>query len=315
MKTHADKIRVLYVDDDERALRTVERGLRGYQSQWNLAFADSGMAALENLDDDHDYVLVTDWMMPGISGLDLCQRVREREAQGLSGYTYILLLTGKQEITSIVEALEAGADDFLSKPYDQRELIARIRAGIRIVELQRRLRESNEQLSVLATTDGMTGLLNRRRGREVLDEQIMLLERGKQDLSVVLVDLDRFKAVNDTYGHEAGDVLIKTVATRLRDACRQYDSVVRWGGDEFIVVCPHTDDREVAILAERVRAMVAGEPVAVTDSATMDVTISVGTASAKRGSTVEAPAFLAEADAALYAAKNGGRNRVEGRLL
>ncbi|MCL4693650.1 MAG: diguanylate cyclase [Candidatus Hydrogenedentes bacterium] len=311
----ADKIRVLYVDDDERALRTVERSLREYQSQWNLAFANSGEAALKCLQDGHDYVLVTDWMMPGISGLDLCQRVREQDAQGQSGYTYILLLTGKQEITSIVEALEAGADDFLSKPYDQRELIARVRAGIRIVELHQRLRESNEKLVVLATTDGMTGLLNRRRGREILDENLLLLKRGKQDLSVILIDLDRFKGVNDTYGHEAGDTLIKTVAARLRDACRQYDSVVRWGGDEFVVICPHTDGNEVAVLAERIRSKMADEPVSISREVTIDLTISVGASSAARGSTVDALVLLGQADDALYSAKAGGRNRVEGRLL
>lgn len=308
-------IRVLYVDDDPRALRTVDRGLREFRSQWNLAFAEDGATALEFLKDDYDHVLVTDWMMPGLSGIDLCRQIRQQELAEQLGYTYILLLTGKQEITSIVEALEAGADDFLSKPYDQRELVARIRAGIRIVDLQRRLRESNDLLSVLATTDALTGLLNRRRGREILDEQLHLLQRGKQDLSIILIDLDRFKSVNDTYGHEAGDVLIKTVATRLRDACRQYDSVIRWGGDEFIVICPHTDHEEVATLAERIRATVAGHPVIVSATDAILTTISVGAASAIRGSSVQAPAILAEADAALYAAKEGGRDRVAGRLL
>jgi len=308
-------LRVVYVDDDRRALRTLERGLREYRSEWNMDFVDNGTTALEFLEADEDRVLITDWMMPGIDGLGLCRVIRERESEHLGGYTYILLLTGKQEITSIVQALEAGADDFLSKPYDLRELVARIRAGARIVQLQRRLRESNDRLAVLATTDALTGLFNRRRGREILDEQLDLLQRGKQDLSVVVVDLDRFKSVNDTYGHEAGDTLICCVAKRLRDACRMYDSVIRWGGDEFIVVCPHTSGVEISSLAERIRAAVASEPVSLDHATAINVTISIGTSSAASGSAIDAQALLAGADAALYEAKASGRNCVQSQLL
>jgi two-component system chemotaxis response regulator CheY len=293
---------VFHVDDDERALAALRRAVRPLGVPWELTSFRSPEDAFSAVTRTGIVVLLTDWVMPSVDGVTLCRRIREHEHHA-SGYAYIILLTGKQEVANLVHALDAGADDFLSKPYDTRELEARVRAGARVVELQRKLREANVRLEQLAMTDGLTGLLNRRRGDETIDEHLDLVNRGKQDISILLLDLNKFKEVNDTHGHEAGDRLLVAVADRLRSACRQYDSVIRWGGDEFLVLCPHTSAEEAHAVAARVRAAVSLEPVRVHDDVWVTPEASVGLASAYAGHRVAPATLVAAADQAMYAEK------------
>lgn len=293
---------VVHVDDDAPALAGLKRALRGLGSRWDVTSLPSPEEAFERVIQMRDAVLLTDWMMPSEDWVTLCHRIREHEKQH-TGYAYIILLTGKQEIAHVVQALDAGADDFLSKPYDARELDARIRAGMRIVDLQRKLREANGRLERLAMTDGLTGLYNRRRGDEALAEHLNMVSRGTQDLSVLLLDLNRFKPINDSYGHEAGDRLLVAVADRIRSACRQYDSVIRWGGDEFLILCPHTSESEAQSVAERVGAAVSQGQVEVAPGVMVTPHASVGAASVRLGARCDAADVIAIADRAMYAQK------------
>lgn len=297
---------LLHVDDDPRARIALVRALHILRAPWQVTSLRTPHEALKHLDAVSECVMLTDWMMPGIDGVTLCKQIREHERQR-GGYAYIILLTGKQAISHVVEALDAGADDFLAKPYDSRELTARIRAGMRIVELQRNLRELNGKLESLAMRDPLTGLLNRRRGNEILDRHLDLVRRGKQELSVVLLDLNRFKETNDSYGHDAGDRLLTAVAQAILSVCRHYDSVIRWGGDEFLVVCPHTGPGEAVAVATRIENAIAAGEVAVKPGVLCTPTASAGTATASAGTPVDLADLVAAADAAMYAAKAHAR--------
>jgi two-component system chemotaxis response regulator CheY len=297
---------VLHVDDDEQALAGLARIRRTLHASWRLTSVRSASEALEYLHSIPDAIVLTDWMMPSVDGLTLCRRIRELELTN-PGYAYIILLTGKRDIANIVEALDAGADDFLAKPYDARELHARVRAGMRIVDLQRKLREANGRLEALAMRDPLTGLYNRRRGDEILAQNLDLVRRGKQDLSVILLDMNRFKMVNDEHGHDAGDRLLIAVADRIRQACRQYDAVIRWGGDEFLVVCPHTAGAEAQSVAARIGAMISQDCIRLNDGVSVVPVASAGACSLPAGAVEDAATLVAAADAAMYAAKASPR--------
>lgn len=307
--------RILCVDDDPHMLNALRRDLHGRRGDWDVQYLTRAADALETLAEGPEAVVVTDWLMPEIDGLEFCRRLRRIESEPGRPYSYVIILTGRQEPEYLVHALDQGADDFLSKPIHPGELMARIGVGLRTVELQRRLREANERLSILASTDPLTGLHNRRRGSEVLSENLERVRRGKEDLTAILIDLDKFKEVNDRHGHEAGDAILRHAADRLRAESRAYDCVVRWGGDELLVLCPHTDAREGAAVADRLHAALTGVPVSLPDGTVWNLEASVGAVTAVRGDTRSAEELLAAADGFLYEAKSAGRNCVRGTAL
>ena len=240
---------------------------------------------------------VLDWMMPGIDGVEICRRLRSLNREP---YIYILLLTARTESQDLIEGMDAGADDYLTKPFNAHELRVRIRAGRRILDLQDALREQ-------ATHDGLTGLLNRNSILEKLDEEVARSARTEEPLSVLMADLDKFKSINDTHGHLAGDAVLREVARRLKTAARCYDAVGRYGGEEFLVVLPGCGMQDAWRQAERLREAIADTPFLI-ESGGLQVTCSFGLAS----SGITAPGRLVhEADEALYQAKAQGRNRVE----
>ncbi|HTS26554.1 MAG TPA: diguanylate cyclase [Bryobacteraceae bacterium] len=261
--------------------------------------------ALEN--ENAPRLAILDWMMPGMDGPEVCRRVR---AAGREPYTYILLLTARTELRDLVEGIDAGADDYLTKPFNSHELRARLRAGRRILNLQEELLRTREALREQATHDSLTGLLNRASVLEALNNELARAWREALPVSLLMVDLDRFKQINDTHGHQAGDAVLREATRRMRSVTRRYDAVGRYGGEEFLVVLPACDGGAARVQAERVREAVASGPHDA-GGVSLNVTCSIGVSGRSRPSLSDADALVRESDAALYRAKSLGRNCVE----
>jgi len=295
---------VLIADDDpvSRRLLQVSLGRAGYQ----VSAAADGAEALRVLNQPNSpRLVILDWLMPAVDGVEVCRAVR---ASAREPYQYIILLTAKGHQTEIIEGLEAGADDYVTKPFDMQELKARLRAGRRILELQEQLVTAREQLRIQATHDSLTGLLNRMAILEALDREATRCRREKKPVGIIMADIDHFKSINDTYGHQAGDAVLQETARRMLSSLRAYDSVGRYG-EEFLIVVPGSDLAPAAELAERLRQGVSGQPVSV-EGGVVSITMSLGVAvSGDACSRLER--LLHDADDALYAAKEAGRNRVE----
>jgi diguanylate cyclase (GGDEF)-like protein len=272
----------------------------GYQA----VVARSGTEAWRILESaDAPRLAVLDWMMPGMDGVDICRGVRSANREP---YIYILLLTARTDSQDLIEGMDAGADDYLTKPFNAHELRVRLHAGRRILDLQEQLLKAREALREQATHDGLTGLLNRNSILETLDDEISRAARAGHPVSVLMADLDRFKSINDCHGHLAGDAVLREAARRLKSAARRYDSVGRYGGEEFLIVLPGCDASDAAVQAERMRDAVGATPF-FTGSQPVLVTASLGVACSSHG----APgALVREADDALYGAKAKGRNQV-----
>ena len=300
----------LVVDDDPVSRMILQRILseQGYQ----VIAAKDGTEGWELFQKEAEEIslAILDWMMPGMDGIELCRRIRGTETPH---YVFIIFLSSKGEKKDVVEGLDAGADDYLIKPFDRDELLSRIRVGLRIVGLEQALRKANERLQVLATTDGLTGVLNRRTLLERLGEELERAWRERKPLSLLMLDIDRFKRINDTYGHPAGDRVLVEMAERLKSHLRPYDLVGRYGGEEFVVVISGADAEEGVAIAERIREMISSDPFPL-DHGPLKVTVSIGVASFQPGDYNGvgqlAETLLKRADAALYRAKEGGRDRV-----
>lgn len=247
-----------------------------------------------------------DWMMPALDGVQVCSRLR---ASSREEYTYVILLTSKSRPEDLAVGLDAGADDYVVKPFDATELRARLKVGERVLGFSDALLRANSQLKTMAVTDALTGLLNHGASLIRLEEEHARQDRTGLPLSVLMADIDHFKAVNDTYGHEAGDRVLAAVAQAFRGACRPYDVVGRYGGEEFVVLLPATDAPGALVAAERIRSGVARSLVSY-NGHELRVTVSLGAASLKSGRVCEAEDLLRAADHALYKAKAAGRNRV-----
>jgi diguanylate cyclase (GGDEF)-like protein len=296
---------VLIADDDpvSRHLLDVALGNAGYR----VVTAANGVEALRVLDAGAcPRLAVLDWMMPEMDGVQVCRTTRGRAREP---YVYIILLTAKGHQTEIIEGLEAGADDYITKPFDLQELKARLRAGKRILQLQEELVTAREQLRMQATHDALTGFFSRRAILETLDKELARSDREDNPVAVIMADIDHFKEINDTHGHLAGDAVLQETARRMLASVRAYDSIGRYGGEEFLIVVPGCDLPAAAEQAERLRRSVCALPVEVAGAA-IRVTLSLGVA-VKKSEPKKPEELLREADEALYAAKGGGRNRVE----
>jgi diguanylate cyclase (GGDEF)-like protein len=272
----------------------------GYQA----VMARSGTEAWRVLESaDAPRLAILDWMMPGMDGLEICRRIRSANREP---YIYILLLTARTESQDLIEGMDAGADDYLTKPFNAHELRVRLHAGRRILELQEELLQAREALREQATHDGLTGLLNRTGILEKLDDELSRATRTGTPVSVLMADLDLFKSINDTCGHLVGDAVLREAARRLKTAARRYDCVGRYGGEEFLIVLPGCNAADAAIQAERMREAIGMAPF-LAPSQSIVVTTSLGVAC----SSLSGPeALVREADEALYMAKANGRNRV-----
>jgi two-component system, cell cycle response regulator len=246
-------------------------------------------------------------MMPGMTGLEVCRRIRER---GSEPYIYILLLTSKSQKEDLIEGMDAGADDYIAKPFDQNELQVRLRAGTRLVDLQAQLLSAREALREQATRDSLTRLWNRNSIIESLSRELARAEREASPLGVVIVDLDHFKNINDHHGHPAGDAVLREAARRMQSSVRQYDFVGRYGGEEFLILLTNCGEAESVSQAERLRKQLAQNDICF-NGTSLRITASFGVTAALPGEAWTAEGLIRKADEALYVAKNSGRNRVE----
>ena len=297
-------MRVLLADDDDFYRYAIRKALEGWG--YEVVDVSDGMEALHVLqEEDRPKLAILDWMMPGMDGVNVCCRIRALKSLP---YVYILLATSKDSKTDIIAGLEAQADDYLVKPFDLRELRVRLQAGQRIIDLQSALAVKQRELSHRATHDSLTGLWNRSAVLDILGRETDCAQRMNNPLSVALADIDHFKTVNDTFGHVAGDAVLIEVANRMQACIRHYDTIGRYGGEEFLIVLPGIDRRRAYRIAERLRIHVAKDPYCVLDEEIL-VTLSIGVAvDAGKGNPRE---LLRDADAALYRAKGRGRNIVE----
>src|SRR5712691_10640744 len=251
-------MRILIADDSIVSRHLLDATLRkwGYE----VVVACDGAEAWNALQgEDAPKLAILDWVMPGLTGLDVCRNVRA-DGKDKDIYTYILLLTSKSLREDLIEGMEAGADDYLTKPFDQHELKVRLRAGTRIIELQRELVGAREALREQATKDFLTRIWNRSSILDILGRELARGSRENRPVGVVLADLDHFKLVNDTYGHFAGDAVLREFARRMRSSICSYDAIGRYGGEEFLIVLPGCDADVTGKQAERMRLALASEP-------------------------------------------------------
>jgi len=298
----------LLIAEDEPVSRRI---LHELVTSWgyDAVVAEDGFQTLEALNGENaPRLAILDWMMPGVDGVNICRQLRSRAG---APYTYVILLTAMSESDKMIEAMDAGADDFLGKPFQPHELEVRLRAGKRIVDLQEELIQAREALRELATTDVLTKIWNRRSILEMLDKEIARLNRdgNGRGLGVLMADLDHFKRINDSHGHMVGDQVLRETAQAVRGLLRCQDEVGRFGGEEFLVLVGNCDSVSIETVAERIRDGVGRRSIE-TSSGPISVTISIGGTLHTGPLTVDANTLLERADRALYQAKDDGRNRV-----
>jgi len=299
-------VKILIADDSLVSRHLLEATLTkwGYE----VAVACDGEEALALLQkDDAPALAILDWMMPGMTGLEVCRRVRVRAREP---YTYILLLTSKSQKEDLIEGMEAGADDYITKPFDQHELQVRLRAGTRLVDLQAELLSAREALREQATKDSLTHLWNRSSIFDILCRELARAQRERTPVGVVMVDLDHFKSINDNFGHFAGDAVLCEAARRMQNGIRQYDSIGRYGGEEFLILLTGCDEEACWAQAERLRKQLSQLQMSLQESS-IGVSASFGVTTALPGQSWTPEALIHKADEALYLAKRRGRNRVE----
>jgi two-component system cell cycle response regulator len=303
----ASDMKILLAEDSP----VYQRLIAGYLKQWgfSLELAGDGAEAWKLLGrPDSPSLALLDWVLPGMNGIDLCRNIRNRGTK--ERYIYTVLLTGKTEKQDLVSAMEAGADDYLVKPFIAEELRARLLAGKRILDLHQELLSAQQSLQFAATHDFLTSLWNRAEIMAFLHRELERGQREKRPVGVALLDIDHFKAINDSLGHRSGDHVLKELARRLRAQLRSYDGLGRYGGEEFLLVLPGCDlettiDRLDAIQRSIARATFPTHPGTATVTVSMGATVSHGIG------VTECESLLQEADIALYRAKQAGRNCVQ----
>ncbi len=297
---------VLVAEGDDATRMHLEHLL----TQWGhrVTSVTRGDVALEILSPSGPpHLAIVDWMMPGLDGVDLCRALRARKSDT---YTYVILITARDDPESMLIGLEAGADDFLAKPIAPEELRARVRAGQRIVELQARLIAAREEQRRLADRDGLTGVSSRRRVFQVLESSLSARVATGTELALAMIDLDDFKQINDSHGHSVGDRALRSVCERMQRLLRRTDVFGRYGGDEFLVVLPETSQREGIEIAQRMCDALAAAPIECGDLS-LPVTASIGVVSAS-GALRDRDELVKRADRARFRAKAEGGNRVRG---
>jgi diguanylate cyclase (GGDEF)-like protein len=315
-QNEAPRLRVLLIDDDRSVLLFLDKllGDAGYQ----VFTAMNGKEGLHAAMECRPHLIVADWLMPEMDGLQFCRALR---STSIGRGVYLVLLTGIQEESRLLEAFEAGVDDYVVKPVNPRILLARLRAGERVVGLQTEVESdreeirrfaaelamTNRQLQEAALLDSLTGIPNRRYAMDRIQQEWSGAERSSRRLACMLIDVDHFKRINDTYGHDIGDIVLQRVSDVLKQTARTQDVICRIGGEEFLVVCPDTDAAAAAQCAERLRQAANSLRISV-GNVSLQITISIGVAAMDAG--MRSPeSMIKAADQAVYAAKQAGRNR------
>ena len=292
---------ILVVEDDREMADVLVRGLR--EEAHDVEIARDGNSALRLSGDSSFDLILLDVMLPGLNGLEVAKRLRMRSEQ-----VPVLMLTARDALQDVVIGLDAGADDYLTKPFNPQELKARIRVGLRLLELEDNLVQAREAMRFKATHDPLTGVWNRGAILESLEKEVWRSRREGLSLGLLIADLDHFKSVNDTYGHPVGDTVLREVTRRMVTDVRPYDAVGRYGGEEFLVLLPGCNDSETRAKAERLREAISGELIG-TAGGNLKVTMSVGGVATAEWPQDTSNQILQRADAALYRAKKEGRDR------
>jgi diguanylate cyclase (GGDEF)-like protein len=299
-------MRILIADDDALSLRLLERTLE--REGYEVTAVRNGRLAAEHLcRQDGPRLALLDWVMPEQDGPAVCREVRQKREQV---YVHMVLLTSKESKQDVIEGLESGADDYLIKPFDPAELKARLRTGLRILQLEDRLVEAREEMRFKATYDSLTGLFNRGVIMDLLSRELSRTRREDGCTAILLGDVDHFKNVNDTLGHVTGDEVLKEIARRLLASVRLYDFVGRYGGEEFLIVLNKCNLRSALQRAEQIRQAIESLPVQ-TARGPVPVTMSLGILASTEWGVLPVEELLREADVALYKAKAAGRNCVK----
>lgn len=300
-------MKVLVAEDEIVSRRLIETSVRRWG--YDVIVASDGIEAARILQKpDAPKLAVLDWLMPGLDGVQLCRQLREHKDES---YTYILLLTAKHTQGDVIHGLEAGADDYIAKPFDPQELRVRLRTGKRILFLLEQLTTTREALRQLAARDPLTSLWNHNAIIELLSSEISRAERLGACVGVVLADLDRFKSINDTHGHLVGDHVLRQAAQTLAALIRPYDAVGRFGGEEFLIVLPGCDQINAVSHAERLRVAFQRMEASIPAGPPLHFTASFGVTVVGPDAYCDADTAIRTADAAMYAAKHAGRDRVE----
>ena len=290
---------IILVEDDTNVSILLSRQLQ--RSGFSVRTAGTLAQARELFRNQQWDLAILDRGLPDGDGVELCRELRAQSEHG-----YLMLLTGVDSDEAKLEGFERGADDYITKPFQLDELVARIRAGVRIVQLQKALLDSNRRLEELSLSDALTGIANRRAFDERYATAYETARRYERPLSLVLVDVDHFKAINDTHGHATGDAVLRVVAQRIAAVTRQTDFVARIGGEEFAILLPETPLFESMQFCEKIRATIAAD-----DVVGKHVTVSLGVANMPHSHAQGPSELFNAADQALYRAKANGRNRVE----
>jgi diguanylate cyclase (GGDEF)-like protein len=299
-------MRILIADDELMSRRLLQKTLE--RAGYEVTAVENGRQAAEQLcRAEGPRLALLDWVMPELDGPGVCREIRKRNDQS---YVYMVLLTSKESKEDVVVGLESGADDYLTKPFDAEELKARLRTGLRILHLEDRLVEAREEMRFQATHDGLTALWNRGVIVDLLGRELARSRREHACTSILMADVDDFKTVNDTYGHLAGDEVLRETAKRLLSSVRSYDFVGRYGGEEFLVILNNCNPAYSLARAEEIRKTIAHIPVQ-TSSGALPVTMSIGLLLSNEWGSRSMEELLHEADSALYAAKAAGRNCVK----
>jgi two-component system, cell cycle response regulator len=306
LKANSREMDVVVADDSRVYRKLVEDALAG--QKYHIYFASNGTEAMDLFLVHRPAVVITDWEMPDLTGIELCGQIRQQQKT----YTYLILLTSNTEKEQIVQGLKAGADDYLTKPFHAGELLAPVAVGCRVAALYREIEGKNRLLEELALTDSLTGLPNRRAAEDWATRQLSGAARHGFPVWIAIADLDNFKRVNDNYGHEAGDQVLKRFASIIRTYTRCSNFCGRLGGEEFLIVLSQTDRSGVSTAIERLRQNVEREKFDFAGTI-VSVTASFGVSGfqGKKGSHSQLSELLRQADNALYGAKRDGKNRVK----
>ncbi|MBI4826169.1 MAG: diguanylate cyclase [Nitrospirae bacterium] len=306
-------MKILVVEDDPISRKLLEKTVKSWGHE--VIAAENGMIAWEIFLKEEIKFIIADWMMPEMDGVTLCKNIR---ALNKTGYIYFILLTGKDKKEDIVEGLEAGADDYVAKPFDVAELKVRVRAGERILNLEKELTQKNNELGNLnkrleeiARTDALMEIGNRHAFYESIKKSHHRACRYLQNYGLIMCDIDYFKNYNDTYGHMEGDILLKKVADTLKEVIRLSDDIFRWGGEEIVVIVHEQEKSQTIVVAEKLRQAIESLKIEHKGCERGYLTISCGVAAFNENDKHnEWKEILDRADKALYIAKQSGRNRV-----
>ena len=298
MEVDSINMNVLIAEDDIISCRALEKNLRDWG--YRVHVTKNGEEAWEIIKNGGIRLAIVDWGMPKMNGLELCHKIRNEYQPREEKYLYIILLTGRDLEKDIITGLSAGADDYITKPFSYMELKVRIQNGARIIALQ------DIQLQK-ANTDSLTQLWNRKKILEILEEELNRNFRENIPLGIIMLDIDNFKTINDTYGHLIGDKVIIEVASRLKKKIRSYDKIGRYGGDELLLILPGLGRQDAKNIAERLRQSVCAEKIQ-TEAGALNITVSLGVSIFDTASRPSTKKMIEESDLALYVAKGRGRN-------